>query len=103
MSSEGILDPKLLQTYQGHKAPVNGVTYGFDGKLVTCSNDRTVQLWGFRSHLRSLKLMGHRGAVNAVDISPKVMKCSLFHSEFVVCCYYYCWQWYCDLDPIRFI
>ncbi len=74
MSSEGILDPKLLQTYQGHKSPVNGVAYGFDGKLITCSSDRTVQLWGFRSHLRSLKLMGHRGAVNAVDISPKVMK-----------------------------
>ncbi len=72
MSSEGILDPKLLRTYQGHKSTVNGVAYGLDGKLVTCSSDCSVQLWGFRSQLRSLKLLGHRGAVNAVDISPKV-------------------------------
>ncbi len=98
MTSEGILDPKLLQTYQGHKSAVNGVAYGLDGKLVTCSSDHTVQLWVFRNNLRSLKLMGHRAAVNAADISPKVKPPYLLRPVFTLCSCCSCMVvvWWCS-------
>ncbi|MEO0967983.1 MAG: WD40 repeat domain-containing protein [Cyanobacteria bacterium J06639_18] len=63
-------EPKLLQTFPGHKNKVTGVSISPDGQLIaSASHDNTVKIWQRdRKLLRTFKEHGNK--VNSVSFSP---------------------------------
>ena len=64
-------DPTLERTLR-HKSAVLSVAWGGENARLLASGcaDSSVTLWSFAPQFRALRLLGHTGAVNAVDFSP---------------------------------
>src|SRR5947199_6888039 len=54
---------RLLQTYAGHKGPVNSVAWSPDGKRIASAGVRTVQVWVVESGRLLQTYRGHGGSV----------------------------------------
>ena len=60
----------VLRTLEGHRSPVDAVTFSRDGKLLaSASRDHTVRLWDPATGTALQTLEGHGGSVRAVAIS----------------------------------
>ena len=56
---------------QGHRHAVRAVAVSADGSIAASgSEDRTVATWDLNKGARVLELLGHRGAVRAVCLTP---------------------------------
>ncbi|KAF2491462.1 WD40 repeat-like protein [Lophium mytilinum] len=61
----------LLQTLEGHAAPVNAVAFSHDSRLLaSASCDKTVRLWDSRTGAVLQTLKGHLDYVTSVAFSP---------------------------------
>jgi WD40 repeat protein len=64
-------DGPLIQTLEGHIAPVNAVAITPDAcYAISASSDNTLRIWNLESGETVRTLQGHNGSVNAVAITP---------------------------------
>jgi WD40 repeat protein len=59
---------RRLHTIRGHTGAVNGIGFTPDGRLVTCSWDRTIKFWDPLVNLEARRLPG-KGALVASDVA----------------------------------
>lgn len=65
------IEPSFLCTYQGHQAQVNALAWSPDSKrIVTGSQDSTVQVWAALTGELLVTFRGHTDSVNVVTWSP---------------------------------
>jgi len=58
-----------LPSFLGHKNAVSGLTFSLDGsKLISCSHDKTIKVWDFKSGHCERTLVGHSNGINSLAL-----------------------------------
>ena len=65
-----IADAPPLQTYVQHSSTIRDFAQLPDGRIVSASNDRSIQVWDADDAVPPIRLIGHERSVFALDVLP---------------------------------